>query len=371
MNKKLIIFLIYSFLLGLVIFLVVLIYSGINEGLKIDNANTLNLIDQRMQTIFREINNFPGGASDDILFLSRLSSFNDLISSENTILDSERDRIERDFLAFLKQSSAYYQARYIDELGKEIVRVNFNGQEYKVIEPNELQDKQYRYYFDQTMILDKGEVFVSELDLNVENEVIENRGTEINPKYVPVIRYATPVFNSQNKPKGIVIVNVYADYFLEDIERSQKESEATFLINNNGYYLTHPQEAKEFSFMFDNKKNNFSEDYPEAADEIIENCQKRRTETDDSIFTYRCIHLMASSFEVYEGSKKFLTNNGNDYYWILVTVTDKNEVQKTFKDFKGRYLWLTLLFFLVALIIIILVVSLIRLSRVSNSQFKK
>jgi len=370
MSKKFITSLIYLFLFGLIVFLAIFIYSGLNEGLKTDNANALNLIDQRIKGIFLEINNFPGGAADDILFLSRLSCFNDLISSGDTISDSEKESIERDFLAFLKQSSAYYQARYIDELGKEIVRVNFDGQQYRAVEPDELQDKQYRYYFDQTMILDKGNVFVSELDLNVENGMIENRGIRANPRYVPVIRYATPVFSSQDEPRGIIIVNVYADYFLEDIERSQKEGEVTFLINNDGYYLAHPQKEKEFAFMFDNKSDNFSTDYPGAVDKVIDNCSERRTETDDSIFTYRCIYPMASSFEVYEGSQKLSTNNGDDYYWILVTVTDKDEVQKTLKDFQGRYLWLTLLFFLIVSIIIILVALLTKLSGASGSRKK-
>jgi len=369
MNKKLIVFFIYLLLFGLILSLAILIYSGTSKELKIYNANALNLIDQRMKGVFLEINNFPGSAADDILFLSRLSGFNNLVSSEGTI--SEKKSIENDFLAFLKQSSAYYQVRYINELGKEIFRVDFDGQEYKVIKPSELQDKQYRYYFNQTMSLAKGEVFISRLDLNVEDGMIENRGTERNPKYVPVIRYATPVFNSQDEHQGIVIVNVYADYFLEDIERSQKEREVTFLINNNGYYLAHPQKEKEFAFMFDDKGDNFSKDYPKVADGIIENCQERRTETEDFIFTYRCIHPMSSSFEVHEGSQKLFANNGDGYYWILITVTNKDEVQKTFKDFKSRYLWLTLLFFLITLIIIILVVLLTKLPRAKRVKKRR
>ena len=204
------------------------------------------------------------------------------------------------------------------------------------------------------MSLDKGEVFVSGLDLNVENEIMENRGTEENPKYVPVIRYATPVFSDKGEPRGIVISNVYADYFLDDIRNFQREGEATFLIANDGYYLAHPEKAKEFAFMFDNKDDNFAKDYPEVADRIMENCSKRRIETDDSIFTYRCIYPMASSFGIYEGSKKFTGDKDNDY-WILVTATDKNEVQKTFIDFNSKYLWFGLSYGLTILVVIGLV----------------
>ena len=107
-----------------------------------------------MQTVFWEINSFPGNASDEILFLSRLSCFNDSISSDGKAF--RKENIEKDFLSFLKQSSAYYQVRYIDELGEEIVRVDFDpstsfdstqdrslgaGGYYKIVKPSELQDK--------------------------------------------------------------------------------------------------------------------------------------------------------------------------------------------------------------------------------------
>ena len=49
-----------------------------------------------------------------------------------------------------------------------------------------------------------GRVFVSPLDLNIE------RG-EIEVPYKPVIRYATPVFDKENKAKGIVITNVFVN----------------------------------------------------------------------------------------------------------------------------------------------------------------
>ena len=65
-----------------------------------------------------------------------------------------------------------------------MIRIDFDGKNYEVIKKSELQDKSLRYYFNETMNLDGGEIYVSPLDLNVENEKIENRGTEENPIYV-------------------------------------------------------------------------------------------------------------------------------------------------------------------------------------------
>ena len=69
-----------------------------------------------------------------------------------------------------------------------------------------------------------------------------------NPEYVPVIRYAMPVFSDNGDRKGAVVFNVYADYFLEDIRRLNKEGDTSFLIDNRGYYLAHSNKSKEFSF---------------------------------------------------------------------------------------------------------------------------
>lgn len=337
----------------LIIFLAYQAYFELNKNLETSETDALDLIDQRMQTVFLEINNFPGDASNDILFSSRLSCFNNLFNLESS--DSMKEDIENNFIAFLKQSSAYYQIRYIDESGRVIVGADFDGINYKIINEKDLKEERFKDYFNQVIDLNREEVFISKLDLNIKNREIENRGTKDKPKYVPVIRYATPVFNKQGDSRGVIISNIYADYFLEDIRRSQREGELTFLINNEGYYLAHPDKTKEFSFMFNDKKDNFKNDYIINSENILTDCSKRRTENNNLIFTYRCIYPRAGSFEIHEGSKKLLEGNNGDYHWILVTVTDKKGIEKPLKDFKIKYIWIGLFYFVIILIITVLV----------------
>lgn len=54
----------------------------------------------------------------------------------------------------------------------------------------------------------KDEIFISPIDLNIELGKVEI-------PYVPTVRVATPVFNSENKKIGIIILNVYFDKFLK------------------------------------------------------------------------------------------------------------------------------------------------------------
>ena len=92
------------------------------------------------------------------------------------------------FLNISRYRRLYDQVRLLDENGMEIIRVNFNSGRPLVISREELQNKKDRYYFDDTFKLNRGEVFVSPLDLNIEQG-------EIEQPLKPMIRFATPVFD--------------------------------------------------------------------------------------------------------------------------------------------------------------------------------
>lgn len=293
----------------------------INENTMIKYSTSLDLINERMLALSFDINNFPRDVKDDLIFLSKLTSLSDLI---NGSLD--KSSLEKDYLSFMEQTNTYYQIRYIDELGNEIVRVEYDGNlEKKIIETKNLQNKADQYYFQESMKLDKGETYISKLDLNVENGEIENRGNKKNPKHVPVIRYATPIFDEKQNRKGILITNVYANSFLKEIQNFQRAGEVTYLIDQDGYYLFNPDKEKEFSFMFEDKDFNFFNEYEEfSKDEFLDE-GKRTLKPNGKIFTYRFLSPILGS------SSYGLEEQINDNFWILVTVTDKSELEKPLK----------------------------------------
>lgn len=331
--KKSILAIIYILSLGLFAFLIIKNYYEVDQHVKTRDASARDAIDQRMNSIFLTINDFPGNASNDITFLSKLSYFKDPLN--RSIIKN----IQQDFLEFIKQNTAYYQLKYIDKNGYEIIRVEFDGENYVIVSENELQDKTWRYYFDLAMSLDDNQVYISPLDLNIEHEEIENRGTVQNPIYVPVIRYAAPVIDRNGNKQGVLIANVYADYFLEDIRRYQRQGEEAFLIDYEGNYLAHADREKEFAFMFADKYDNFHDDYPEVSREILSDFNKRIFETKDSIFSVRHIYPTFGSFETYEASKKlFGENSEKNSHWILISISDKKELEKVSNNLKRTYL---------------------------------
>ncbi|RME75608.1 MAG: HAMP domain-containing protein, partial [Chloroflexi bacterium] len=206
-----------------------------------------------------------------------------------------RQQVEQDFIAFSRYRRIYYQVRYITEHGKEFIRIDSDGARVYAIPEHALQDKSGRYYFQEAMRLRTGEVFVSPLDLNREHGQIER-------PFKPVIRYATPLFDRQGHRRGIVITNIFADRFLAEIRQGSHAQPRLMLVDQDGYYLAHPDPRQEWGGPRDlNTGINLRDDYPDVWPEILSGQA-------GSIVNQRAI--------VYYPI--FPAPDNPDYYWVLV-----------------------------------------------------
>ncbi len=131
-------------------------------------------------------------------------------------------------LQFLEIDENYFQSRFIDTNGMEIIRVE-NKDDSIIILPNEqLQNKSERYYFKEAIKLNSGDVFVSSLDFNVENGKVE-------VPYKPTIRFFTPVFD-EDELKGIVGLNFNVNNWLKnfnDLEIGLLNADNEVFYNND------------------------------------------------------------------------------------------------------------------------------------------
>jgi putative two-component system response regulator len=120
-----------------------------------------------------------------------------------------RNEVKEIFYVFSKFHKQYYQTRIIDSSGSEIVRIdNKRDGTTVIVSDSDLQNKKHRYYFQEAIKLDGDQIYVSPIDLNVEQGKVE-------VPYVPVIRLATPLFDSKGEKKGILILNIYFSSVLE------------------------------------------------------------------------------------------------------------------------------------------------------------
>lgn len=243
-----------------------------------------------------EIRTFLRGVETDLIFLSKIPPVQGIIRTTqgngfDKAVDSSYEqwisRLQAIFMAFAKEKPHYTQLRYLDETGQELVRIDTDGGIPRIIPQDRLQNKRGRYYFTDTMKLPGNSVFISPLDLNRE------RG-EIETPYKPVIRYATPIYDSEGRKKGIVIINVLADVFLEKLneERGYAEEEV-FLIDKDGFYLHHSDKAKEWGGPVDlNSGAKLALDYPsDITSQILSGKSGEISAVEDRAIVYHPIFI--------------------------------------------------------------------------------
>lgn len=219
------------------------IYYSINSLLN----TTLYHIEYEISSKAKDVENLLQNIHKHVLYLSRSSILTELIETKS--LDA-RKRLEDEYVNFSRAHPYYYQIRYIDETGMEIVRVDSHGDRVEVIPHERLQNKSDRYYFTDSVKYPKGECYVSPMDLNIEWGKVE-----IPTK--PVIRFATPIFDNNNN-RGIVIINLFGSYIIEQIkEISITRRGFTFLVNQEGEYLANSSASSSLITDFRNLNSNY------------------------------------------------------------------------------------------------------------------
>src|SRR6478672_3916597 len=225
----------------------------------------ITLSDSVNSTANQMINKFENLRAD-ILFLPKTPPVQGMIrAKEGNGVDKKTNstykdwvyRMQLTFLAMMEAKPYYMQLRYIDNSGKEIVRVDSDGKNIQVIPDSQLQNKADRDYCRATMKLKSGEVYVSSLELNQERGKIEI-------PYKPTIRYATPIFNPKGERQGILISNALGSTLIDIVKNFNHElSDQSFILNQDGYYLGHPNPKKAWGFELktkENVKNDYSGD---------------------------------------------------------------------------------------------------------------
>src|SRR5713226_908164 len=181
----------------------VLLTSGVVMALyQLDRANehalheqaSVHLVELHANIITRELDS----VKSDLLFLSNQGILRSYVSQP----EADKRALEYEYVLFSARKGVYDQIRYLGADGMEQIRVNYNDGAPAPVLDDDLQPKGGRYYFRQTMLLSRDEVFVSPFDLNEEHGKIEE-------PYKPVIRIATPVFDNSDRRtlSGIVVLN--------------------------------------------------------------------------------------------------------------------------------------------------------------------
>ncbi len=244
-------------------FIVIILIAAAASGFLI-HINEKAYRNRVAQTLVSEISYSRGvieealtGTLGDLQSISVFHCFSNFLVEPT---DENRKILEETFIRYSDIKKIYDQIRLIDPLGKELIRVDYSADGAHAIPEEQLQDKSQRYYFREALKLDPGEVFISRIDLNIENG-------EIETPWKPMIRFSQPVYSPVGDLAGILIINLKADIFLDKLSHVQDQQNGTLfiLVNSSGYYLINSlTPEKTWGFMFGNDfrlQNDFPGDW--------------------------------------------------------------------------------------------------------------
>lgn len=190
--------------------------------------------------------------------------------------------MEAAFMRLVGYMETYDKVRWIDEHGRERVRVNNVAGRAVGVAPGELQQVIDSYYFKEGMRLKPGEVYISPLDLNVEHGKVETARK-------PVLRLITPMQAGDGSPRGILVINVAAQALLDAFTDSMIEvRDHAMLLNGEGYWLKHPDATLEWGFMFE-RKDTLGAHHPEAW-KTLSSIPSGQEELDDGLWTWSTVY---------------------------------------------------------------------------------
>jgi len=214
----------------------------------------------------------------------------------------------------------YDQIRYLDNKGNEIIRINYDDTGSQIVPPSQLQNKADRYYFKEAMLLPEDTVYISQLDLNIEDGYIEE-------PHKPMIRFATNIRDENGIVQGVIILNYLAEHTLNGFRiLGENNIGNMYLINEDGYSLSSDTPEADWNFMFDEKMDaSFKSDYEKAWRLLQEYSQ---VSTENGLFTINHVDVRSSFSNV-----DTLDEVSTDESWYVVSHTPRTlENRSLFND---------------------------------------
>jgi signal transduction histidine kinase len=235
--------------------------------------------DLHTEIIRREVN----VVESDLLYLGNQAVLADFLAGRA----GSKQELQDEYVLFCRHRGVYDQIRFLDNDGRERIRINSNGGRPAAVPERELQSKADRYYFQETLLLSRGAVFSSPFDLNVEHDQIER-------PLKPMIRFATPVSDRLGVKRGILVLNYLGAALLGKLDEvSAGFAGSVWLLNREGFFLRGPAPSDEWGFMLGHDRS-FATSYPDEWS-IHATSGRDQLQTTRGLFTFHRLTLRAGS----------------------------------------------------------------------------
>ncbi len=281
------------------------------QGLIRSEMHSLDLgaaaLERELQSVFQ-----------DLLFLSELVSLSDWLDQPTP---AHFDRLRADFVSFATIQKTYDQLRWLDASGMEVLRVNYTDEAAVVVPKAQLQNKAERYYFKDAFALNKGEIFVSPLDLNIEKGQLEM-------PFKPMIRVGMPIFGPDGLKRGVLLINYLGDNlrhrFRQAIHSCQDKAcpSEISILNRDGYWLLHPDTKMEWGFML-RRDTRMQALYPAEWDKMTQE-NTGHFINEKGLWGFKTVYPVqraaissSGTAEAFASSNQYFNNQ--DYFWKVIS----------------------------------------------------
>ncbi|VVS92441.1 sensor domain-containing diguanylate cyclase [Desulfoluna spongiiphila] len=269
----------------------------------------------------------------DLLFLARQNELIQLLETHDT---GYRSMITEEYVAFSGNRGIYDQVRFIDAAGMEVCRVNYTEGRPVVVPDAALQSKKGQSYVRSSLALNRREVFVSPMDLNMENG-------EVEEPIKPMIRFGTPVFDLSGGKRGVVVLNYLGSHLLSELEELSKLSRGKILlVNRNGYWLKGLEPDDEWGFMREGRGDRtIVSRFPDTW-QALSAAEEYQGMTDLGLFTGTTIRP--------SGTVSPPSGVAGSCYWKLLSYVPETELLKESRGFLVKLLGMAGVLFLASVL---------------------
>lgn len=282
----------------------------------------LNSIDTQLTSDTTQINNYFNDIANDVIVLSNTPPIQGIVRSlENNGIDpldkstyaNWVGRLNKIFAGFMDAKGQYLRLRYLDENGQEMVLVekNLSG-DIQIFSGEQLQNRSKEAYVSNTLKLQNGQIYTSDIFLHRENDQI------VSP-YIPSIRYSTPIYNQEGKIKGLVIINAKIENIIDVIKNTdQTENVDNIMIDQDGYYIYHADAKKLWGRELKTNEN-INNDYPaEILQQLFSNERKVVIEDSERVID----------------AQKAISNQNSQRFFLVIHAVPNQVIFASLNSFK-------------------------------------
>lgn len=210
---------------------------AVSERLTLAQKNAIAALAETQSSFLRDVQFLA--STPPIATLSGLLPANSDLADDRSAQEW-KERLAIIFTAYLHANPGAMQVRLIAaDTGREVVKMVRSGGQLLRVPEEALQYKGQSSYVTEAVKLAAGSVYISDINLNVENGIVER---PVRPTW----RFATPVYTAQGNVFGVMVINADAASMLRRVAAAAALPDEIYVIDSNQNFLVHKETSRTF-----------------------------------------------------------------------------------------------------------------------------